>query len=199
MRLKVKAVCLSLISSLWERESSRVGCSAVLTFARVPLCLPVWSWWEFRPQCVLLYLVIDPADQSHRGLAGTLSSICDGGGLINVTAIHFHSCKSSPPRGRSAGRSLALRTVVPHKQQGFSYLSFCQCLYSGRLRCIPAEGLACFSPFSSPLSFNHVTRAELLRLGLVHPGNGSYSGTPSSVHWDVSSEASSVRAGEEVG
>lgn len=146
-----------------------------------------------------LYLVIDPADQSHRGLAGTLSSICDGGGLINVTAIHFHSCKCSPPRGRSAGRSLALRTVVPHKQQGFSYLSFCQCLYSGRLRCIPAEGLACFSPFSSPLSFNHVTRAELLRLGLVHPGNGSYSGTPSSVHWDVSSEASSVRAGEEVG
>lgn len=121
------------------------------------------------------------------------------GGLINVIGIHFHPARVAPPRGRSAGRSLALRTVVPHKQQGFSYLSFCQCLYSGRLRCIPAEGLACFSPFSSPLSFNHVTRAELLRLGLVHPGNGSYSGTPSSVHWDVSSEASSVRAGEEVG
>jgi hypothetical protein len=111
-----------------ERESSRVGCSAVLTFARVPLCLPVGSWWEFRLQCVLLYLVIDPADQNHRGLAGTLSSICDGGESYLCDRHPLPPCKSSPPRGRSAGRFSALRTVVPDKQQGFSYLSFCQCL-----------------------------------------------------------------------
>lgn len=139
-----------------EREPQRVGCWAVLTFASVPLCggdesSELSLFLSTSPLTLLIGAACGPARPQFFYL---FFYLCVWG-LINVVSIPFCPIGVAPLEGRLAGQPPLCRCSPAN-----SYLSFCQCLFGVSLG---VAWRACFAFFALPLSFKHVTRAELLR------------------------------------
>lgn len=106
------SVCLSLISSLQEREFSG-GMFSCFNLCQHPPVSPCVKLMRVQVAVCSLYLVIDPADQSHRGLAGTLSSICDGGVLSMWPPSTSTPASVAPPEGDRQGGPWPFALLYP--------------------------------------------------------------------------------------
>lgn len=127
----------------------------------------------FRSQYVLQYLASDPRIESYWLLSRklvvyfsfTLSAL-----LLLLTLFPCHPSDARPPKRRLTGSSHS--SVLPSKQQGFSFLSLCQCL------CSQSLDIALRSLFFY-VSLEQWNCTELLEETVA-------TGTPSSVRFDSS-------------
>lgn len=127
----------------------------------------------FRSQYVLQYLASDPRIESYWLLSRklvvyfsfTLSAL-----LLLLTLFPCHPSDARPPKRRLTGSSHS--SVLPSKQQGFSFLSLCQCLCSQSLD-IALRSLSFTCQWNSETALNFLKK--LLQLEphlvfiLIHP------------------------------
>lgn len=103
--------------SYWE-VGVRATEGGMLSCFNLCQCHSVGRWWEFRAQCVPLYVAVDPAGWSCRrpSKASALYISVWLWGLINVVVIPFCPIRVAPLKGRLAEQP-PLHCCSPCKQR----------------------------------------------------------------------------------
>lgn len=150
------------ISDAEDRGYWEVGARApeggMLSCFNLCQCPSVWRWWEFRAQCVPLYLANDTADQSCRRPSKASNFFFFKCKALSVLCPSPLPYQRGLPRGQIGRAALLYCCSLASRER--NCLSFCQCL------CGVSRGVArrtCFGFSALPLSFKHVTGAVLLR------------------------------------